>query len=445
MQGHIAGSSVVLTGLIVSGDLIGMGNSHIGPAQEGITLRRCAGIFGQGHNIAAVSSCGGKRLTVVCVGNGHLGSGGKIDLNGAVAGCVHDEAVAALGHSCGAADQLIAGDHVALSRFCSDIGAGNGDSTHGAVVDGGCNGVGFVSIAGRGGHAGRDFLAEEQEGQLGIVNKNVTGAGDLLHNVITGQLPGIDGVFCHPVQKDVLALHHAACAPHIGSIAPACVHVERNTSHVAMQIATADVGIKVAGASAIGGITAAAVLVLSSGAKHHDVIFLTGAIGSFALRPGMLPVPGGAAIPSRTDGGAAVEGGNLTVFPGAALLAVRILIKTPGFVIAGLVGMLAGHQILQLGIQGAAGHRINIRRAGIRCQGLVRSVAVEILSSGAQGRGCDTASALVIGILRCMDMHRQAGKQADDHDQHQEHRHAAFKLMSHRILSVSVCTRGIVA
>jgi hypothetical protein len=61
-------------------------------------------------------------------------------------------------------------------------------------------GIGILCLAGRSGHICGHICAEEQEGQLGVVHEDITGAGDLVDSIVTAQLPGIDRVCSHPLQ-----------------------------------------------------------------------------------------------------------------------------------------------------------------------------------------------------------------------------------------------------
>ena len=289
----------------------------------------------------------------------HIGGslGSKVDLHSAVLSCVDYERVAALGHSCAAAGHCVTGNIVACSGNSSDHLAADRNGTVSIVI---CNSGDSISIragslAGRRNHVGRHSFIKQQECQFGIVNEYVTGASDGLNRVVTAQLPGINGVFCHPLQQNVLALDNTGRTPHRAGIAPTDIYIQHNTGHVTVDVVLAAgfaVGIIVTAAFTVSLVATGTVLRLGSGTQHHNIVLTIAGSVTLTVGPGMLTVPCSTFIPCRTDLITGIEGGNLT----AAVLAVSIGVHRAGIVVAGNNLMIACHQFLQFDVQGTAGH-----------------------------------------------------------------------------------------
>ena len=62
-------------------------------------------------------------------------------------------------------------------------------------------------------HICGNLFAEEKECKLGVVNKHVTCACDRLNRVVTTKLPSVNGVFFHPIKKNLNAFHNAIRTP----------------------------------------------------------------------------------------------------------------------------------------------------------------------------------------------------------------------------------------
>ena len=241
------------------------------------------GIFGGGPNDGSVA---GNDLVV---GGGHIRAGNIVTghfahHSFAVALIIEDDF-----RTAGQAvrqDILIAGHRLGgRGRLGRTVGIGGGDVTF------------------------RNACAQQQEGQLGIVHKDVAHAGDGLDSVIAAQLPGIYRIFLHPFQEDSSALHDAAGAEQAG-VAPADHVLEHQAGDIAVEIIFSvgfTVGIVVAAALTIGGVAATVVLGFSSGTEHHDVVLIS-ASEALAFGPGVLTVPSIASIPIRSDGDTRVEG-----------------------------------------------------------------------------------------------------------------------------------------
>ena len=112
--------------------------------------------------------------------------------------------------------------HASLSDFHSgNCGSGAGSGS---------------GIARRGGVAAGNFRTQKQEAKLGVINKDVTHAGDRLDSVVSAHLPSVNGVFLHPLQEDGSAFHNAGGIEHFAGIAPAHHVLQHQTRHIAVEI-----------------------------------------------------------------------------------------------------------------------------------------------------------------------------------------------------------------
>ena len=295
-----------------------------------IDRNRVAGL-GNGGNTAVVVVLRGAQSLVVILGHDHD------PVTGLQIGHIgHKNDAGRFGGAADRADTILKGmgnqsgilRRIAVTAF--GVGAGIG-----GVTQSGAGGIGHhtgtvatgVAVGShtvrRRGNARGNSLTEQQVGQLGVVNKDVAGAGDGLHRIVAAQLPGINRIFPDPLEQNILTLDDALCAPHEINIAPAGIHIEHDAGHVAAQVVVAAacaVGIVKTVTLTVGRVAAAGVFTGSSRTQHHDVIFCVAA--AFAVGPGVLAVPRRGAAPFRADGDAGIERGNAP----AAALAVGVLI-----------------------------------------------------------------------------------------------------------------------
>ena len=424
-----------------SGISIGFRKLTLGPADEGITLGQDAGVAGQSNGITQMYDLGRSHGAVFP--EEHIGGslGSKVDLHSAVLSCVDYERVATLGYSCAAAGHRVTGNIVACSGNSGDHLAADGNSTESIVIchssDGICSRTG--SLAGRRNHVGRHSFIKQQECQFGIVNEDVTGTGDGLNRVVTAQLPGINRVFCHPLQQNVLALDNALRTPHRAGIAPTDIDVQHDTGYVTVEVVLAAgfaVGIVEAAAFTVSLVAAGAILRLSSGTQHHNIIFaLTGGI-TLTVGPGMLTVPGRTAVPCGTDLVTGIEGGDSA----AAVLAVGVSIHFTGIAVTGDHLMVGHHQVLQLSVQGTAGNGAQVGRTFQRRQILISSIVLNIESFRIAGQlACNGfASAPVVQPTACSiraDSH--TGQDAQTQNQHHDHGQTALHHLFHNVNLIS--------
>ena len=201
IEGHPRGDGQ-RTARRVIGGLVG-GLAHLGgtPAQEGLAVGHRTAVGGEGDGIAGIGGLGGGDATRLHKLHGPLLPRAKVDAHRHVGGGRHGEGVAIALYGGVTGQDGVAGGLVA------GLGAGGDDAAlhrHGAVVGvvgGGGDGVTHGSALARGGVvAVGHLLVKQQEGQLGIVHEHVAGAGDGLDRVVTAQLPGIYGVFLHPLE-----------------------------------------------------------------------------------------------------------------------------------------------------------------------------------------------------------------------------------------------------
>ena len=92
--------------------------------------------------------------------------------------------------------------------------------------------VALVGSTGRGLHICGNFFTKEQESEFGVVNKNVTGAGNGLNRVVASKLPGVNRVGFHPRKQNLNALHYATGAPSTARVAPTNVNVQKDAGNV---------------------------------------------------------------------------------------------------------------------------------------------------------------------------------------------------------------------
>ena len=310
-------------------------------------------------------------------------------------------------------------------RSLGGFGLGRRDITHIAVL----------RLAGRSDHIGGHCSLEQLEGQLGIVNEDITGAGDGLNGVVTAQLPGIDRVSCHPVQEDSLALNNTGRTPHVAGVAPTDIDIQHDTGNITTQVVSTvalAVGIVVASALAVSRVAAATVFRLSRGAQHHDIILAVAGIIALAVGPGMLTVPGVAAVPAGANGVTGIERRDL-IGSFCTTLAVSVLEQISGSLIAGLIGLIGLHQILQLQIQRAGRRTAGIGRSRQRSQLIISDIIIliELLCIGGQEGSffltgapvVDVTAAVAIvhigRVCRQFDCRHQADAQHECHQQGQ--------------------------
>ena len=382
--------------------------------------------------------------------------GGEIDADGAVGSGLDPEGVAVAGHSGAAADDGVAGDLITGGGSGNDGGAGQVDGTVGGVAGLGGDGVAFGAgiaavtaagaatavggFAGGGGHVGGNFPVIQQEGQLRVVNEDVTGAGDGFHGVVAAQLPGVDGVGDDPLQQNIQTFHDTARTPH-GGLGPADMLVEHDAGNVAPEVVLAagfGIGIVVAAAFAVGLIAAGTVLGRAGGAQHHDVVFTV--TGALAVGPGMLPVPGGAGVPAGADGQTGIEGRDGLGHLGA-VFTVGVLVQKTGLAVIGDMGMVLLHQGLQGLIQFAGRNIVPGGRTGEDGQSLVSDVVllVELFGVGGQEGGGGAAVTPVVDVLAAVDIVHgggfrrcgDAGQKAQHQCQHQQKRQNAAEITLH--------------
>ena len=244
--------------------------------------------------------------------------------------------------------------HIVLLGLLRAVGAGVNSVALGGTSggNGGAGNIvmlaiyGILGLSGRGGHIVGDLGAKQQESQLGIVNEDITGTGDGLNRVVAAQLPGINGVFFHPLEQNVQALDDTIRTPHsfqstvcVGAVAaPADVDVECDTGHIAVQIMLAvalGIWIVEAGTLTVSLVATAAVHGGGGGTEHHDVRFADGftVSGILTVGPGVLTVPSGAFVPGGTKGVAGIEAGNSLGI--TAVLTVSVLIPISGISVLG--------------------------------------------------------------------------------------------------------------
>ena len=340
--------------------------------------------------------------------------------------------------------------------------AGVDGVTHGGA--GSCNGsacykivaivvAGVRTLTGGSGVIGGNLCTQQQEAQFGVVNENVTGAGDGLDRVVTTHFPSVNGVLFHPLQQDFLVLNNAIGAPHLRCILPADIAVQHHTGHVATDIITGGshvlIGIVIAAAFAISFVATAAVDSGRGRTQQHDVRCVTNGavVGSgdlhLALRPAVLTVVGDALIPFTAELVAGVEAGDIIT---VALLAVSERKQITNIAIAGVSRHVFGQELLDLFVH-FRGRNIFARNA-FNCK-LGKCVicivpCVEGFCIG--GKGCGSLAALtpvfdniriaaiaaiLIGGGGCAAGKLQCGQQADAHDQRHEQCQAAFYGLVH--------------
>ena len=221
-------------------------------------------------------------------------------------------------------------------------------------------GSAVLSFAGGSGHAGGNFAAEENVSQLGIVNEDITGAGDRLHRVITAHFPSINRVFFHPLQQNILAFNDTAVTPHMGGVAPTDIGIKHDSGAVTANIHTGIMETQT-GILTKGFVATAAVFACKCGTEHHDisafapVTIIGTAAEAFAGGPNMLAVPGFALIPGAFKHCTRVEGGN---HAGVVHNTVGVTILITGVTVAGLFLVGRDHQCLQRLVQFAGGNII---------------------------------------------------------------------------------------
>ena len=302
-------------------------------------------------SIAAVDSLG-RRYTLVYKGDCRLSSRAELNLNRTVAGSNHSKGIAALGNRSRTAGHLVTADIVAGLGGCGNGLTGQRNRTVIGIIGLSGDGIGRRTAGGAVITVGNRRI-EQVKCQLRVVNKDVTGAGNGLHRIVTAQFPRIHRILFHPLDEHVLALHHAGRSPHIAGITPTDVHVQTDTRHVTAQVVLTArflVGMIVTATFTVGGVATAGVFAVRGGTKHHHIVFIVAA-KTFAVRPSMFAVK--RAVPRRTDRLAGIEGRDLA----AAVFAVGILIHRLGRAVAGNVAMRAFHQALQFLIQFAGRHR----------------------------------------------------------------------------------------
>ncbi len=436
IQGLAGSNNIACPFFVILGSDCVFGIGCGDPADKGVTLRD-VGCAGQGDDTAGISfqliGCGS---AVFQQGDAQQFLFLEDDFHGAVGLGVDHEDVAVPGHSgstgsnldfryiiCGSgSDSQILAHQAVGTHSC--IGLGDGD----LIV----TGVQLPGFAGGSGVIG-DLGTEQHEGQLGIVNKHVAGAGDGLNGVVAAQLPGVHGVGLHPLQQHFTAFHDTAGAPHFAGIAPTDIHIQHDAGNVTAQIIRAVgnlVGVVVTGAFAVGSVTAAAVLTFCGGTQHHNVVF--GVALALAVGPGVFTVPGVTTIPFGADGGTGIEGGDSTVRGIVSVLTIGILVQIPGFVIAGNMAVLRLHKSLQSLVQLAVGH---FRSGGRAFHG--REVFICILSGieslcvAGQGMGSFFPLAPVGNVACCRYRSKQSGSHADDQHKHQNQRQPTFHELLH--------------
>ena len=285
-------------------------------------------------------------------------------------------------------------------------------------------------------HICGDFCAEENERKFGVVNKNVTGAGDGLDRVVTTKLPSINGVSFHPFKQNFKAFHYTGGAPSIGGVAPTNVNIKEDTCYVTAQVILAagfHIGIVVAAALSVSFVATRTVFACRSGAEHHKIVFVIAA-KTLTVGPGVLTVPSATAIPRGADRLAGIERGDLT----AVVLAVGIYEQVSCCIITGDIAMVACHQLFQFTIQ------LTLRSIGFACAAGIRGefcvggviILVEILCIGGE-EGCGrSTSTPVVDVLAVGGVHvvyicgtcaqTQCRYESYEHSQYHKERQTAF-------------------
>ena len=245
-----------------------------------------------------------------------------------------------------------------------------------------------------------NLRAEQQEGQFGIVHKDISGAGDGLDRVITAQLPGVHRVFFHPLQQNIQTFHYAVAAPHGAGVAPADIDIQHNAGYITTKIVGFVgyfIGIIKPGAFAIGFVAASAVLADRGRAQHREVIFTISGGIALAVGPGMLPVPSGATIPIRANRLAGIERGNGHRVL-RAVLAIGVAEQVSGIAIGSFIMVGILHQRLQLTVQCAGGSIGSTGATGVSRQQFIGRIRVECFRIGRKRCGSFATGSPVVDV-----------------------------------------------
>ena len=357
VQHHVGYNGVVFARFIVGRHLGGVLHLALRPTHKGVAARQRTAVIGQSDDVTGIGDLLGHGA--VCKGKPHggLGTLGKVNADGHVRSGDDVEHVAIAVDSGTAAEDSIAADSITRLRS-----SGDGRTLHrnGTIVR--IIGVGSDGVADRRTLSGgrsvilRHSLVKQQEGQLGIVYEYVTGTGDRFHRVVATQLPGIHGIFFHPLEQNLFALHNTGGAPHIiqstiviRTATPTYVDVQHDTGHVATQIVRAvalRIGVVEFAALTIGGVATAGVFAHRGGTEHHNVrlalgIGVTAAV-TLTVRPSVLTIPSRATIPFGTDRLAGIEGRDGS----AAILTVGVFEQISGISIGRRSIQVIVHQLV---------------------------------------------------------------------------------------------------
>ena len=223
-------------------------------------------VFVGGHGPLGGLSLGAAGKLTAGSGRGNIKILGRVvDHNGTAGGLFRaaDGACAVYIAVAGGRDTLlIAAAALAAGEgllACSGTGSRNSRTRHIIVlaVDS------ILRLSGGSGHGVGDIFVEEKECILGVVDEDIAGAGDGLNRVVAAQLPGVNGIVLHPLQKNFLAFDDAVGTPHSLGVAPTDIDIEHDTGHIAAHIilvAGLGVGVIVAAGFAVSLVAAASVL-----------------------------------------------------------------------------------------------------------------------------------------------------------------------------------------
>ena len=457
IQGH-PGRRGQRTAHRIVGGLVG-GLVHLigAPAQEGLTIGHRTAVSGQGDSIAGIGGLGKGDAAGLSEADGYFLTLTKVDTHRHVGRGRNRKDVTIASHGSGTAEDGIAGGRIA------GLGGSGDDVTlhrHSAVA--GVIGAGGDGVTGRGTRTGgrviigRYVLAKQLESQLGIVHEHVAGAGDGLYRIVTTQLPSVYGIFLHPLEQNLSALHDTGGTPHIiqstvvrGTAAPADVDVQHDTGRVATYVLSQLVGVVKFATLTVGGVSTRGVFAHRSGTQHHNVgltlgVGVTAAV-TLTVRPHVLAVPGLATIPRRTDGLSGIERRN----GAAAVFTVGVLKQASGGIVGRGIVQIIVHQLMQRVVQRTIRHAVRDGRAGQRCQLGIRHavIGIEILRHRRQEGGELVTLTPVVDVFAGIDVidrrrlcrhHNQGGQQADQQHQRAKPRQRAFGKCFHTIASLGI-------
>ena len=309
-------------------------------------------------------------------------------------------------------------------------------------------------------------MAEHQPGKLRVVDKDVPVALDLFGGVVTAHFPGIHRVVLAPLQQNVQALYdfrsfvffivfvklREIVRHHIGievGLLPADVDIEQNTGHVALDVViglvigsvqpAAGIAQLIIISGAVGGVAVGMVVVyilIDVGTGRAQMVAVGAAVdlleGGAGLGPDVLPVEV-AAVP-RVQAAAP----DVAHFPlGSTGDGIRVGKVGAQRVVAVVIGLGGGHQLIQRVIQGVV-LRCVVGTFGLCGTGQGRqfliSIVAGIIGLGLRRkRGTGLVAGAVVVDLRpcCSEYGRQHGQ---NHSQHQQKNGRSAENRFHSIL-----------